>query len=111
MYIAAIANASCNSHYVAWTVFPLVPRHKTAANADVMCKNMSEEIKKYAVVKVVALNPLVPEAEVGDEGAVLMIFGENTNPEAFEIESVNKDGTNKWLGTFFPNQVKLVKNV
>jgi len=28
---------------------------------------MIEEIKEYAVVKIVALNPSVPEAEVGDE--------------------------------------------
>jgi len=70
---------------------------------------MIEEIKEYAVVKIVALNPSAPEAEVGDEGAVLMIFGENIKPEAFEIECTNKDGTNKWLGTFLPNQVELVK--
>jgi len=38
-----------------------------------------------------------------------MIFGENIKPEAFEIECTNKDGTNKWLGTFLPNQVELVK--
>jgi len=79
--------------------------------AGVMCKYMSEVIREYAVVKVVSPNSSVPEAEVGDEGSVLMIYGEQSMPEAFEVECINSNGTNKWLGTFLPNQVELLKNV
>ncbi len=72
---------------------------------------MIEEIREYAIVKVIALCPKVPEAEIGDEGTVLMIFGDNTKPDAFEIECVKSDATNKWLGTFTPTQVELISNV
>ena len=34
--IHRITSACCLSHCVAWTVFPLVPRYKTAANAGVI---------------------------------------------------------------------------
>lgn len=71
---------------------------------------MNEEIRTYAIVKVAAFNPSVPEAEIGDEGVVLIVFGDRSKPEAFEVESVNSDGTNKWLGTFLPNQLELIRN-
>lgn len=71
---------------------------------------MSEKIRVYAVVKVVTFNPSVPEAKIGDEGVVLIVFGEPSKPEAFEVESVNSDGTNKWLGTFLPYQLELIRN-
>jgi len=76
-----------------------------------MGKDTVEEIKEYAVVKVVALNPLVAEAAVGDQGTVLAILGSQFEPEAFEVECVNSDGTNKWLGTFYPEQIELVQNI
>ncbi|PMM16686.1 hypothetical protein BCT62_24625 [Vibrio splendidus] len=69
---------------------------------------MNESISELDVVKVTSLNSSVPKAEVGDKGAVLMVFGDINSPDAYEVECVLPDGSNKWEGTFLPAQVKLV---
>jgi hypothetical protein len=62
---------------------------------------------EYDVVKVIALNPDVPEAEIGDTGTILMVF-KHENNRAYEVECVLSNATNKWLGTFEPSQLQLV---
>jgi len=62
---------------------------------------------EYDVVKVIALNPDVPEAEIGDTGTILMLL-DHENNRAYEVECVLPDATNKWLGTFESSQIQLV---
>ena len=68
----------------------------------VFCLGCFKAVKEYDVVKVISLNKSVPEAEVGDIGAVLMVY----SPEAFEIECVLDTGSTKWLGTFTRDKIK-----
>ena len=63
---------------------------------------------EYDVVKVTASNPDVPEAEIGDTGAVLLVYEYGDSQRAYEVECVLPDATNKWLGTFESNQLQLV---
>ncbi|WP_290624158.1 hypothetical protein [Kangiella sp.] len=68
---------------------------------------MTQQISKYDIVRILVPNPSVPDAEVGDQGAVVMVYFESAVPVAYEIECVLPDGNNKWLGTFSPNQIIL----
>ncbi|MFA0811032.1 hypothetical protein [Microbulbifer epialgicus] len=72
---------------------------------------MSNEISEYDAVEVAAKNPEVPEAEVGDRAAVLMVYQNSEKVEAFEIEYVLPEGSNKWQGLFSSGQIKLVQKV
>ena len=69
---------------------------------------MKESILELDVVEVISLNPSVPQADIGDQGTVLLVFGDKKSPDAFEIECVLPDASNKWEGTFLPEQLKLV---
>ncbi len=40
-----LTSACCINHCVVWTVFPLVPRYKTAANAGVSCYRIGEIVQ------------------------------------------------------------------
>ena len=68
----------------------------------VFCLGCFKAVKEYDVVKVISLNKSVPEAEVGDIGAVVMVY----SPEAFEVECVLDTGSTKWLGTFARDKIK-----
>lgn len=72
---------------------------------------MKNEISEYDVVEVIAFNPDVPEAEIGDQAAVLMIFFNDDVAVAYEVECVLPDGSNKWEGTFSAKQIMLVQKV
>ena len=52
----------------------------------------SQVISEYDLVKVIELNSSVPDAEIGDIGAVLMLFYNGEEPVAYEVECVQKDG-------------------
>jgi hypothetical protein len=67
-----------------------------------------EKLTELDVIEVVELNPSIPSACIGDKGAVLLVFGDPKDPEAYEVECVLDDGSNKWEGTFSPFQLKLV---
>ncbi|MBU2983981.1 DUF4926 domain-containing protein [Saccharophagus degradans] len=71
----------------------------------VHCIGCFKSIKEYDVVKVIKLNKNVPEAKVGDIGAVVMVYGN----QEFEVECVLKNGYTKWLGTFTKSQLKWVQ--
>lgn len=66
------------------------------------------KLSELDVVEVVESNPNIPGASVGDQGAILLVFGNPNNPEAYEVECVLENGSNKWEGTFLPFQLKLV---
>ncbi len=72
---------------------------------------MKNEISEYDVVEVIAFNPDVPEAEIGDQASVLMIFFDDDVAVAYEVECVLPNGSNKWEGTFSAKQIKLVQKV
>lgn len=61
---------------------------------------MSNQFKEYEVVEIVQKNSTVPKAEVGDTGTILMILESAGQEIGYEVESVRKDGSTKWLGTF-----------
>ena len=75
-----------------------------------LCFGCFKEIKEYDVVKVIQKNDSVPEAEIDDEGAVLMVLNGKDGTRAYEVESVLPDGSNKWLGTFARYQLKWVSS-
>ena len=70
---------------------------------------MSDVISELDVVEVIALNSSVPIAEIGDIGTVIFVFGDPENPEAYEVECVLENGSNKWEGPFSQNQLKLIE--
>lgn len=72
---------------------------------------MSNEISEYDIVEVIAFNADVPEAEIGDQAAVLMVHFNSGIAAAYEVECVLPDGSNKWEGTFLLNQIKLIQKV
>jgi hypothetical protein len=74
-------------------------------SGQVHCIGCFKTIKEYDVVKVIALNKNVPEAKVGDTGAVVMVHGN----QAFEVECLLENGYTKWLGTFAKYQLKWVQ--
>lgn len=84
--------------------------HEKEKNGEVLCLGCFKELKEYDVVQVVAKNPTVPEAEIGDKGAVLMVINSESHEKGYEIECVLPDGTNKWQGTFERNQLKWLQS-
>ena len=74
---------------------------------EVLCLGCFKIIKEYDVVKVISENSEVPEAEVGDLGAVVLVYNSG---EAYEVECVQENGHTKWLGTFTKEQIKWVQS-
>lgn len=72
---------------------------------------MNDEISEYDVVEVTTFNPDVPEAEIGDQAAVLMVYFNAGIAVAYEVECVLPDGSNKWDGTFSSNQIRLIQKI
>lgn len=72
---------------------------------------MSSEISEYDIVEIIAANPNVPAAEIGDLSTILMVHFSSGIAVAYEAECVLSDGSNKWEGTFLPNQVKLSEKI
>ena len=70
---------------------------------------MSNEILEFDVVAVVANNPEVPEAEIGDRATVLMVYRSLGRVEGVELECVLPNGSNKWQGVFSLSQINLVQ--
>ena len=70
------------------------------------CLGCFRELEEYDVVQVIAKSLIVPEAEMGDRGAVLMVLNSERGEKGYEIECVLPNGTNKWQGTFERNQLK-----
>lgn len=62
------------------------------------------------MVQVIAKNPTVPEAELGDKGAVIMVLNSESGEKGYETECVLPNGANKWLGTFERNQLKWLQS-
>lgn len=69
---------------------------------------MDNKISELDIVEVIASNHSVPEAIIGDQGTALLVFGDVSSPEAYEVECILKDGSTKWQGTFLPSQLELV---
>ena len=80
--------------------------HEKEKKGEVLCFGCFKSIKEYDVVEVIAQNPEVSEAAVGHSGAVLMVFNSPDGETAYEVESVNNDGTTKWVGTFRRSHIK-----
>lgn len=74
--------------------------------SEVLCLACFKSLKEYDVVKVISENPGVPEARVGDIGAIVLAHNDGM---AFEIECVLENGETKWLGTFKEEQIKWVQ--
>ncbi|MEN3158682.1 DUF4926 domain-containing protein [Alkalimonas sp. NCh-2] len=74
---------------------------------EVLCLGCFKSIKEYDVVKVISENSSVPEARVGDLGAVVLVHGDGA---AFEVECVLDNGSTKWIGTFKKGQVKWLQS-
>jgi len=70
-----------------------------------LCFACFKKLDQFDVVEIISTNDDTPEAQIGDKATVLDIYGDN---EAFEIECVLKDGTNKWMGAFNRNQIKAI---
>jgi len=70
---------------------------------------MSNQFREYDIVEVIQKNSSVPEAKVGDTGTVLMILDSAGQEIGYEVESVRKDGSTKWLGTFQKKHLKSSK--
>ncbi|MGF1770301.1 DUF4926 domain-containing protein [Enterovibrio makurazakiensis] len=73
---------------------------------EVLCISCFRTIKEHDVVEIVSLNKNVPEAQIGDSGAVVMVH----DNRAFEIECVLSDGSAKWLGSFSREQIKWLQS-
>ncbi len=67
---------------------------------------MRNKYKEYEIVEVAIPNNAVPEAEVGDIGTILMVLESDKKEVAYEVESVQKDGYSKWVGTFQEKHLK-----
>ncbi len=76
-------------------------------SGDVLCIGCFKSIKELDVVKIISANLNVPEAQVGDIGAVVMVHSP-ANP--FEVECVLENGDAKWLGPFTREQVKWLQS-
>jgi hypothetical protein len=74
---------------------------------DVLCLGCFKSIKEYDVVKVISENARVPEARVGDIGAVVLVHDDDCT---FEVESVLDNGETKWIGTFSKEQLKWIQS-
>ncbi|MDB9741931.1 DUF4926 domain-containing protein, partial [Akkermansiaceae bacterium] len=70
------------------------------------CYPCEKELKLYDVVEVISIPKSGCNIEVGDMGAVLMIYNEGEEGVAFEVECVLEDGSNKWLATFDRRQLQ-----
>jgi len=84
--------------------------HTKERNGAVLCIGCFKNLKEYDVVQVISENSDVPEAQVGDKGAVLMMLNNSNGEPSFEVECVLPDGTNKWLGTFKREQLKWLQS-
>ena len=76
-------------------------------NGEVLCNGCFRNIEELDVVQIISTNANVPEAEVGDVGAVVMV---HTNTNGFEIECVLENGDTKWLRPFTREQVKWLQS-
>ncbi|WP_197432187.1 hypothetical protein [Ectopseudomonas composti] len=74
---------------------------------EALCLGCFKSIKVHDVIKVISENSEVPEAEVGDLGAVVIV---HNNGETFEVECAQENGHTKWLGTFIKEQIKWVQS-
>ena len=84
--------------------------HEKENKGEVLCLGCFKELKEYDVVQVIAKNPTVPEAELGDKGAVLIVLNSESGEKGYETECVLPNGSNKWLGTFSRNQLKWLQS-
>ncbi|WP_230970031.1 hypothetical protein [Nitrogeniibacter aestuarii] len=76
------------------------------SNGGVLCFGCFKSIEELDVVQVVSCNSDVPQAAVGEVGAVLMVHTVAGEPAGYEIECVLPDGTSKWQGVFMREQIK-----
>ena len=79
-------------------------------NNEVLCLGCFKSLNELDVVQVIAENPNVPSAEIGDKGAVLCILNSKNGSKAYEVECVLQDGSNKWEGTFERQQLKWLQS-
>ena len=80
-------------------------RRKEQRN-ETLCLGCFKNLKEYDVVKVISENLGVPEARIGDIGAVILAHNDGM---AYEVECVLESGETKWLGTFKKEQIKWVQ--
>lgn len=66
-------------------------RRKEQRN-EVLCLGCFKNLKAYDVVKVISVNSGVPEAQVGDIGAIVLAHNDGM---AFEVECVLENGETK----------------
>ena len=71
-----------------------------------LCLGCFRTIQEYDVVKIITGNSDQPEIEVGDIGAILLVFNDG---EAFEVECVLENGQNKWQATLTRSQIKWIQ--
>jgi len=79
-------------------------------NNEVLCLGCYKSLNELDVVQVIAINPNVPGAEIGDKGAVLSILNSNNGNKGYEVECVLQDGSNKWEGAFERQQLKWLQS-
>lgn len=75
--------------------------------SEVLCLGCFKSVKEYDVVKVIAENIGVPEARIGDIGAVVLV---HEGGGVFEVECVLENGHTKWLGAFKKEQIKWIQS-
>lgn len=68
---------------------------------------MNSPIPLNSIVEVVELSLCVPDAEVGDLGMVIKIYGSPSDPDAYEVRSCPNSGAVLWQGTLSPHQISL----
>lgn len=77
------------------------------SRGEVLCIGCFRVIEELDVVEIIGTNANVPEAVVGDVGAVVMVY---TEPCGFEVECVLENGDTKWLGPFTREQIKWIQS-
>ena len=81
-------------------------RNKEARN-ETRCIGCFKGIKELDVVEVISNNSQMPEVEIGDIGAVVMV---HENSDAFEVECVLENGDTKWLCALTRDQLKWLQS-
>lgn len=70
---------------------------------------MKKSLEVHTPVKITELSMCVPDAEVGDEGVIVKIYGPEWDPEGYEVKSVDLVSEESWQGIFPPEYISPVR--
>lgn len=77
-----------------------VPNGGIGDTASLHCFECWKQLKPYDVVEVIAIPGGADDVTIGDLGTVLEVLNAPSLKEAYEVECVLPDGSNKWHHAF-----------